>query len=197
MQSEFLLTDAIRPGPGGEIIPRQGYRAGIFKDPEDEIETPVLAASISREKLFDVFLDLLSPLGDVVNVILETSHEAKAGKHHDLHREGIDLPVLQSHFCDHEDLLLNDGCTGVAVISLQDRLEIQFDEHKLLIVYAYDLEPFERVLQEYGARRDNRLRLICEAEHFHRTLPRYAEEFEQLAYHLGATGSPQFGVRSS
>ena len=74
-----------------------------------------------------------------------------------------------SYFCDYEDLLLNDGCTGVAVISWSEAMEVQFDEHKLLVVYANDLEPFERIIRQQGIDRDDRLRLITEGEHLHST----------------------------
>ena len=100
-------------------------------------------------------------------------------------REHIDLPVLMSHFCDFEDLLLNDGCTGVAVISTTEPMEVQFDEHKLLVVYAGDLRPFELLLDEQGIARTDRLRLITEGEHMHSTDPRYRKQFEQLCYRLG------------
>ena len=55
----------------------------------------------------------------------------------------MDLPVLKSHCCDYEDLLLHDGCTGLAVMSTEGPMEVQFDEHKLLVVYASNLKPFE------------------------------------------------------
>src|SRR5262249_51637287 len=57
-------------------------------------------------------------------------------------RGDIRLPVLMSPFCDFEDLLLNDGCTGVAVVAVGRRIEVQLDEHKLLFVYARDLKPY-------------------------------------------------------
>ena len=57
------------------------------------------------------------PLGPRVHAVLETSHGRLGDRHIDLRRGDIDLPVLMSHFCDFEDLLLNDGCTGVAVVS--------------------------------------------------------------------------------
>ncbi len=73
----FWLTDAIRPGQALTVIPTQGYRIETYRDARAKFEVPVLAASISREQLFEVFLDLLDPLGDVVDVVLETSHDAK------------------------------------------------------------------------------------------------------------------------
>src|SRR5262249_13563487 len=114
-----------------------------------------------------------------------TSHQSEGTTHRDLYREHIDLPVLQSHFCEFEELLLHDGCTGVAVISTAEPLEVQFDEHKLLVVYARNLKPFEAILRQSGIARDNGMKLITEGEHLHSTDPRYAAAFEQLCYRLG------------
>src|SRR2546430_2094917 len=51
---DFLLTDAIRPSPsaaGAPIVPREGFRTDVYVDAAAGIRVPVLAASISREKL--------------------------------------------------------------------------------------------------------------------------------------------------
>jgi hypothetical protein len=182
---DFLLTDAVRPSPRLPIVPREGFRVDVYLDEAAGLRVPVLAAAISREKLFDLFLALLEPLGETVDVVLETSHDSDDGKHRDLYREQIDLPVLTSNLCDFEDLLLNDGCTGIAVISNSDAMEVQFDEHKLLVVYARDIAPFERIMRDTGIRRDKGLKLITEGEHLHSTDPRHVETFEQLCYRLG------------
>ena len=168
-----------------QIVPRQGYRRELFRDLKAGLEVPVLAAAVSREKLFDLFLELLEPLGEVVDTVLETSHESEGAGHRDLHREEIDMPVLKSYLCEHEGLLLNDGCTGVAVISAAGPMEVQFDEHKILVVYARDLRPFERILRQAGVQRDDKLQLLTEGEHLHSTDPRHVDEFEQLCLRLG------------
>ena len=182
----FRLTDAVRPGPGVPVVPTEGYRLSRFRDVETGICLPVLGAAVSAEKVFDIFLDLLEPLGPRVHAVLETSHGNKGDCHTDLRRGDIDLPVLMSHFCDFEGLLTNDGCTGVAVVSVNRRLEVQLDEHKLLFVYARDLKPFRRILRRYGVGLIPDLRLIAEAAHLHHTNDDYAEEFQQLAARLGA-----------
>src|SRR4029079_5351042 len=69
---DFLLTDAVRPGPGVPVPPREGYRLSRFRDAETGISLPVLGAAVSAERLFDVFLDLLDPLGPSVHAVLET-----------------------------------------------------------------------------------------------------------------------------
>jgi len=182
---DFWLTDAIRPSPARQVVPREGYRVETYRDSQAGIAVPVLAAAVSRERLFDVFLELLDPLGEVVDAVLETSHDTDGNSHRDLFREDIDLPVLKSHLCDSEELLLHDGCTGVAVISKTAPLEVQFDEHKLLVIYARDLRPFEQILRRSGLQRDDRMRLITEGEHLHSTDPRFVSAFEQLCYRLG------------
>jgi hypothetical protein len=186
---DFWLTEAIRPSLDRQVVPRQGFRVDTYRDAQAGLQVPVLAASVSRERLFDVFLDLLEPLGEVVDVVLETSHASEGGSHQDLYREHIDLPVLKSHLCEFEDLLLHDGCTGVAVIANDRPMEVQFDEHKLLVVYARDLRPFRDVLERQGVLRDDQLKLITEGEHLHSTDPRFLADFQQLCYRLGV-GEP-------
>jgi hypothetical protein len=182
---DFVLTEAIRPSIDLQVIPRQAYRRDMYHDETAGLEIPVLAASISRDQLFEVFLALLEPLGEEVDVVLETSHDSSDSRHRDLHRDHIDRPVLASYLCEFEELLLNDGCTGVAVIGNNGPMEVQFDEHKLLIVYAHELEPFERVLEEHNIARDDRMKLITEGEHLHTTDPKHAAAFEQLCQRLG------------
>ncbi|HYV34286.1 MAG TPA: hypothetical protein VE988_01195 [Gemmataceae bacterium] len=184
---DFWLTDAVRPSPKVPVKPTEGYRVEVYNDKRNALRVPVLAAAVSREKLFDLFLDMLDPLGEVVDVVLETSHDAegKNPTHKDLHRERIDLPILKSTFYDFEDLLLHDGCTGIAVLSISKPLEVQFDEHKLLVVYAQDLKPFQRELTNAGVKRDDKMKLITEGEHLHSSDNRYREQFEQFCYRLG------------
>ncbi len=181
----FTLTDAVRPGAGLPIRPRQGYRVDIFRDRGAKLRLPMLSAAVSAESLFDVFLALLEPLGAIVHVVLESSHDASFDTHTDLRRNDIDAPVLASHFCDFENLLTHDGCTGVAVLSDRIPMEVQFDEHKLFHIYAPSLKPFRRILRAHGVRQRKLLPLISEAEHLHHTTGEFADEFRQLALRIG------------
>lgn len=181
----FTLTEAVRPSYDLQVVPRAGYRFDSYVDQQTGVKIPVLMAAASREKLFDLFLDLLEPLGEEVDVVLETSH-AKAGRgHDDLYREHIDLPILKSVLCDHESLLLDDGCLGIAALNPGVPLEVQFDEHKLLIMYGQELDQFEEVIAGYGLRRDDSLKFITEAEHVHSSRDEFAQEVEELKYRLG------------
>jgi len=182
---KFQLTDAIRPGPGLPVIPREGFRQAVYRDYRNHLRIPVIAASVSAEHLFEVFLALLEPLGEVVDVILETSHRTKPGTHRDLRRTDIDKPVLESYCCEYEDLLTNDGCTGIAIMSSANPMEVQFDEHKLLLVYARELKPFRRILKARGVPRDDDMKLISEGEHMHGSEPQHQSQFREMCYRMG------------
>ena len=58
------------------------------------------------------------------------------------------MPVLKSILYEYEELLTHDGCTGIAVLNPRVPLEVQFDEHKLLIVYGNNLSPSNRSRRE-------------------------------------------------
>jgi hypothetical protein len=181
----FLLSDAVRPSYDLQVVPAQGYRHDCYRDEQSGSNVPVLMAAISSERLFDTFLDLVDPLGGVVDVVLETSHNRGQQGHTDLYREHIDVPVLKSILYEFEDLLVNDGCTGLAVLNPGVPQEVQFDEHKLLIVYGEQLDAFESVLGEHSVSHDEQIRFITEAEHVHSSSDTYARQFEELKMRLG------------
>ena len=189
----FDLTDAIRPSYDLQITPRQGFRHDKYVDELTGAQTPVIMAAATRHRLMDLFLDLIDPLGAVVDVVLETSHHASS-HHHDIYREHIDMPVLKSILLEFEELLLNDGCTGVAVINPARRQEVQLDEHKLLIMYGQPLRPFEQTLIEGDVYPTPDIRFITEAEHVHSSSEHYYDQFNLLKSRLGMDGESYAGA---
>jgi hypothetical protein len=185
---DFNLTDAVRPSYDLKVTPRQGFRHDMYHDEESRASVPVLMGAASSERLFELFMELLEPLGSEVDVVLETSHNRDVTGHVDLYRENIDMPVLQSILWDYEDMLLNDGCTGIAVLNPAVPQEVQFDEHKLLIVYGKPLVQFERIFHGRGVRCDDELKFITEAEHVHSSSEEYFARFEELKLRLGMDG---------
>jgi hypothetical protein len=182
---DFILTDAVRPSYDLQVVPAQGYRHDVYYDEESRARVPVLMAAATKERLFETFMDLLDPLGFEVDVVLETSHNRQSRGHVDLYREHIDLPVLKSILWDFEEMLLNDGCTGIAVLNPGVPMEVQFDEHKLLIAYGHDLAPFEEVLGDRRIPCHDKMKFITEAEHVHSSSDQFAREFEELKMRLG------------
>ncbi len=182
---DFVLSDAIRPSYDLEIIPSAGFRHDAYRDEESKRDVPVLMAAQSKERLFETFMALLAPLGSTVDVVLESSHNDNPNGQPDLYREQIDMPILQSILWDFEDLLTNDGCTGIAVLNPRAPQEVQLDEHKLLIIYGEKLTPYESIMidQYVPCRKD--IKFITEAEHVHSTTDRYVEQFTELTMRLG------------
>lgn len=182
---EFVLTDAIRPAYDLQVVPTQGYRHDVYRDEENRASVPVLMGAASHENLFETFMELLEPLGSEVDVVLETSHNRSQRGHVDLYREHIDMPVLKSVLWEFEELLLNDGCTGIAVLNPGVPLEVQFDEHKLLIVYGEDLTVFEDIFRARNVACRDQMKFITEAEHVHSSSDTYYQQFEELKMRLG------------
>lgn len=185
---DFELTDAVRPSYALEVVPSAGFRHDFYRDQENGADVPVLMGAATRTRLMETFIDLLQPLGPVVDVVLETSHAHNAGGHTDLYRESIDLPILQSILWDFEELLVNDGCTGIAVLNPSLPQEVQLDEHKLLIVYGADLTAYEGVMIDNYLDCREDMKFITEAEHVHSTTEQFIRDFEELKVRLGMDG---------
>lgn len=180
---DFEPTDAVRPSIDLHVALEQGYRHDYYRDPKDG-NTPVLMAAVTREKLFGVFMDLIDPMGETVDVALETSHNLQRRGHAEPYREHIDLPVLKSILWEYENLLTNDGGTGIAVLNPAIPQEVRFDEHKLLIMYGSELDTFEDMLREHRIACREQIQFITEAEHLHSTSDRFEQEFGELAARL-------------
>jgi hypothetical protein len=164
-------------------------RYGDFeRDEENKAEVPVIMAAVTRERMMDAFMSLIEQLGETVDVVLETSHGHESSGHTDLYREYIDMPILQSTLWDFEDLLVNDGCTGIAVLNPSLPQEVQLDEHKLLIVYGKDLRRYETIMVDCRVPCREDMRFITEAEHVHSTCEKYVQQFEELKMRLGMDG---------
>lgn len=175
----FELTKAVRPGFDLQIIPRSGYRYDTFRAHERAPDQPVLLASATSERLLDLFLAVLQPLGSEVDVRMERRYHTF--ERVELGREGLELCVLSSLLVEFEDLLLHDGTTAFAVRSRQDGSEVQLDEHKLLVCSGNGLGELEQVLRQAGLRRDQGIRFLPEHMHLHCKLAdgdRLAEEFQ-------------------
>jgi len=183
----FELTDAVRPSYDLQVVPRQGFRRDEYRDDSTGKTIPVLMAAATRRRLMDQFLELLDPLGPVVDVVLESSHQTTSG-HQDLYREHIDMPVLKSMLLDFEELLLHDGCTGIAVVNPSRGQEVQLDEHKMLIAYGEPLIPFEKLLIAGDVYPDPTIRFVTEAEHVHSSSAKHFRQFAILKTRLGMDG---------
>lgn len=185
----FQLTEAVRPALDLKIKPCQGYRHDVYIDDDSNSQVPVVMAAASKQHLFPLFIHLVQTLGPVVDVVLETSHDQRNFGHIDLYRDHIDMPVLTSILWEYEELLTHDGCTGIAVLNPNTPQEVQFDEHKLLIMYGSPLERFEHILEINNVEEKQDIRFLTEAEHIHSSSEAFVRAFQSLRTELGLDGN--------
>ena len=79
----------------------------------------MILAAATKEVLFNLFLDLMNPL-KLVDCVLETVIRTAMARMKISIEKKLTCPLLMSTLCDYESLLLNDGCTGVAVVNHQN-----------------------------------------------------------------------------
>ena len=174
---EFKLTQAISPSLDLAIVPAQGYKRGFCTI--DDFDCPYVVASITADKLFEVFITAIELMPDEVDVYLENSGTGELLECYDCEKI-----VLLSTLWDYEDFLVNDGLTSLFIVDQDTPQEIQFDEHKLLLIYNQNLAPFEGVLHRYGVMHDKDLQLLIDGEHVHSSRDDYVEVFAKLGSQL-------------
>jgi hypothetical protein len=64
-------------------------------------------------------------------------------------------------------------------------MEVQLDEHKLLIAYGQHLNAIEGTLIDHYVDCHEDIRFITEAEHVHSSSEEFIERFRELKYDLG------------
>ena len=100
----------------------------------------------------------------------------------------MDTSVAASIFTEFDDLLLNDGCTCVALANYRRMAELHLDNHKLVVFYGWK-KTKDQVLQtlaRFGIPENKSLEPICDAEHIHSTTAEFKQQFDQLVARMSA-----------
>ncbi len=190
----FELSKGIRPEPG--FIPQEGYCFDHYEDQDSGEKIPVIVCAATREKLFNIFTELSCALaeqardqGGALDLLLESTHP-RYGSYAALFRVAdIDLPIVQSTLLDFEDLLVNDGRTGVAMSSSDVLSEIKFCEHKLITIYGNELRSrYEPILRGFSVPFDPSLTIIAQHPHAHASNDMYEQRFGELVSRLDNGG---------
>jgi hypothetical protein len=169
----------------------------------------VLCVSLSREKIFAVFVEIVKMAfkndGNVssnADVILESSHKTETVVYgpieHMLYKlEEVDVVSFLSDIYSLEDLLVDDGCAGVYIFTPgEETLEVDLSEHKIIHLYTenrqllYDVSCF---LVQQGLEEIPDLQLIIDAPHVHGSSDRFEKKFIQF---IEKTGAKHIGCRS-
>lgn len=188
-----FFTDAVRPRQSMPMIDR--YKITHIRQP-DGFEVPTLIASLSREKLYDVFLEMVGTLKSEVVLMIHTSHDLDDHENPvELQRDEIELFMVESWLAnnDFENFLTHDGCIRVSVCNEDSSCQIDLDEHKLLYVFA-NMKSAVRILERRKIARRDAIKVVSAVPHVHFT----ADEFEdELRRFKEMTGMENWNTRDS
>src|SRR3989344_1555052 len=183
---DFTLTGAVAPSYDLVIVPENGFRQKPTVCCCCGCTIPFITISASKEILFDLFLDLVSALNSVVDVVIilyENHNKKSCGRR----RDDIDIATLLSILQEFEENLLGDGCLEVAVAREIPPVEIQLDDHKLIQIWHYQHIPnFIELMTKYGLKEKPEMYFITEAEHVHSSSEDSEKKFYELASRLSA-----------
>ena len=184
----FLLTKAVRLDAKTTLLPENGFKLVWCQIDKNTRERALLVCA-SREILWDLFIDFVSITGSVTDVCLESSHHSA---NHDCHTDFIveekEVILTTSTFFDFQDILLNDGCTGIAVYNGKRRVEVQLCEHKFISIYGWKKHKrkIKKILEKYGIPLNKEMSCVVWQPHMHVSSTSYAEEFKNFKIAMGA-----------
>lgn len=193
-QPKEFFGDAIEIPRGKFFVPERGFRVSAYTPSRSELvpkpaPMPIFSIAAEQSRLFDLFTDLLEPLGDGLSVALESTHDSMTSERsRDYWSDSHDAIFLQSTLLDYEELLINDGCTGISVVDEEQDCEVMFTEDKSIHCYGNDgiMGQFQRVLHRHDVLHRPKMKMLSEKPHIHRTTPEYCEHFHELVERIGA-----------
>lgn len=167
------------------------YEGCIRKDYESQktknLRLPTLIISTTKQKLFTTFVELCSAMPEVVSACVSVTNETRDISEH--WRLDIDIAVALSVIEEHRDLLVENGCLGISLMSTDPIYEVHFDEHKTICVYHQEegfLARTQSIAHEMGIHYDGNLRTVIDAAHYHRSDEYHAGQTATLIRELGA-----------
>ncbi len=186
----FTLTNAVIPSYNLEVMPKSGFRRGFFR----EVSVSFILISASKESLFDLFIEIARLMSSsCVDVFIKNTYRTRRihlKKYRESSVKEVDLFVVLSRLYDFEELLVDDGCTGIAIVNQETGLELQFDEDKILTVCNWQIikEDLLAILEKSQITEDPQMKFIFEAEHRHSTSLAFLRQFNRLKIRLSAKG---------
>jgi len=173
----FRYPPALRPDIRVPFLPREGFVVTPSRKGDNDKEYTIEIA-VDAGRLIEVFLGLVSLLGDNLSMVLEEVKES--GKPKVYQNDRVEKVIAISRLIDFEDACIGDGFTGVGFFSEENEQEVFLDEHKLIYVYAASTPVFTDALERFGFSRKADLIFIRERAHFHFRTARVRERIEGL-----------------
>ena len=186
----FELPDAVSLDNSREML-RSGYKIGRELGIESGL-TPPYPLIVAQSK--DRILPMLYQLTDFllrdepsVQFFVDTFTDEGHSTSTILANRDVAPLELISTLKKYEDLLLNDGVHSYAIATPSSDIEVQLDDHKLILIYAYSTETranLRAFLNECGIAYDPELPLVIEQDHHHHTQYHHLTAINDLAVEL-------------
>lgn len=199
-RKHFELPGAVSLDSSREVL-RSGYKLAIdsSQNPTIDIAIPLIVAQ-SKEQILPTFYRLLDFVAGrkahvefFVDSFTQEDHNARTS----LWTPEINPRDLKKTLRQYEDLMLNDGHHAYAVAIPSAGIEIQLDDHKLILIYA-DSDKIQVKLTEFlehvGIDHDPTLPLIVDKDHHHHTQVHHRSAMEQLVRELGLSDAEENDV---
>ena len=165
MVNDFVLTSAVFPALDNDIEPQEGYR--LYKnDGFYKINGGCLIiASVSAEKMRNVFLSLLRRIGPVMSVSFEDFYSDDRNVIDYLSYDR-DLFVVENLFDRYWRMIQNNHDLKVSVFSAFPKVELIVTRVKTINIHVVEPVPFIEVLEEYGLREKPQMRFFIEGTYY-------------------------------
>ena len=175
---EFKLADAVSFYKDIKFIPREGYLIeevmSVSGAPMDRI-----TISVSEEKIYPLFDDLLILLGERVTVVVEDYLDDEID-HVDYYAYEKENIIVCSILTEYENTFVKDGFIGVSVYDDFTSEEVKITDHKTINIFSFDITRFLGVLTLHEIKKDDILPFFYNKHHFHHVISNHKEVFESL-----------------
>jgi len=141
---DFKLSNAVVFFKNQNVVPKEGFR--IFTNDETaESGIKQVLISVSAEKIFDIFDELLKTLGDTFHFVVD-DFRSENGEYSGNYGYNKDAFIVRSLLIDYEDLVVNNGFVAFAAFNPELQTEVHLLREKVISVVTKDIYRFVSVL---------------------------------------------------
>ena len=163
--NDFVLTAAVFPALDNEIEPQEGFRLyrndGFYKINGGCL----IIASVSAEKMRDLFLALIRRIGPVMSVSIEDYYSDDRNVIDYLSYDR-DVFLVENIIDRYWRLIQNNHDVKVSIFSGFPKVELIVTRIKTIDIHVVEPVPFVEVLEAYGLREKPKMRFFFEGAYY-------------------------------
>lgn len=172
MPAEFVLPAGLYWAAPPDPPPEEGFELSYRED--DETPHYFLYAQLSSLRLERFFMDAMRCLPPKVKAVLEIRRpepaRAASNDGRETDRWASDVVPLEDVLrvaSKYSFQLLHDGMVGFGAYDPDSPLEVFLDDHKLVSLFAPEVEPFVPLLESFGVPQVDQIASVLDVDHEH------------------------------